>query len=106
MSNVLTVLLLTLLSLTLSSAKNEAGIIDLFNGKDLDGWEGIGGDASKNWEVKDGTLSCTGGKGAQWIATKQEFSDFDLSMDFKLPENGNSGILMPKPISRAPISKN
>jgi hypothetical protein len=76
MSNILTILLLTLLSLTLSSAKNEAGIIDLFNGKDLDGWEGIGGDASKNWEVKDGTLSCTGGKGAQWIATKQEFSDY------------------------------
>jgi len=102
MSNVLTVLLLTLLSLTLSSAKNEAGIIDLFNGKDLDGWEGIGGDASKNWEVKDGTLSCTGGKGAQWIATKQEFSDFDLSMDFKLPENGNSGIFIRAPKEGTP----
>ncbi|MED6300442.1 MAG: family 16 glycoside hydrolase [Verrucomicrobiota bacterium] len=102
MSNILTVLLLTLLSLPLSSAKNEVGIIDLFNGKDLDGWEGIGGDASKNWEVKDGTLSCTGGKGAQWIATKQEFSDFNLSLVFNLPQNGNRGIFIRAPTEGTP----
>ncbi|MEC9036224.1 MAG: family 16 glycoside hydrolase [Verrucomicrobiota bacterium] len=102
MSNIITVTLLTLLSLTLSSAKNGSGNINLFNGKDMDGWEGIGGNATMNWEVKDGTLSCTGGKGAQWIATEQEFSDFDLRMDFNLPVNGNSGIFIRAPKEGTP----
>ncbi len=68
----------------------------LFNGKDLTGWQGMQGPAD-NWGVKDGTLTCTGGKGAHWLATREEFSDFDLSLDFKLPVNGNSGVFIRAP---------
>ena len=68
---------ISLIYLSLFSISNCIADINLFNGKDLQGWEGIGGDASKNWKVKNGTLSCTGGPGAQWIATKVEFSNFD-----------------------------
>ena len=68
----------------------------LFNGKDLMGWQGMQGPAD-NWGVKDGILTCTGGKGAHWLATKEEFSDFDLSLEFKLPVNGNSGVFIRAP---------
>jgi len=68
----------------------------LFNGKDLAGWQGMQGPAD-NWGVKDGILTCTGGKGAHWLATREEFSDFDLSLDFKLPVNGNSGVFIRAP---------
>ena len=68
----------------------------LFNGKDLAGWQGMQGPAD-NWGVKDGILTCTGGKGAHWLATKEEFSNFDLSLEFKLPVNGNSGVFIRAP---------
>ena len=81
MTNILKVALIYILSFPIY---NTIADINLFNGKDLEGWEGMGGEASKNWEVKNGTLSCTGGPGAQWIATDKDFSNFDLTMDFKL----------------------
>ena len=68
----------------------------LFNRKDLTGWQGVQGPAD-SWRVKDGILTCTGGKGAHWLATKEEFSDFDLSLEFKLPVNGNSGVFIRAP---------
>ena len=73
----------------------------LFNGKDLTGWQGMQG-PSDNWGVKDGALTCTGGKGAQWLATKEEFADFDLSLEFKLPVNGNSGVFIRAPRQGTP----
>lgn len=73
----------------------------LFNGKDLTGWQGMQG-SPDNWGVKDGLLTCTGGKGAQWLATSEEFSDFDLSLEFNLPLNGNSGVFIRAPREGAP----
>lgn len=73
----------------------------LFNGKDLTGWQGMQGPAD-NWGVVDGTLTCTGGKGAQWLATAKEYSDFELSLEFKLPVNGNSGVFIRAPKTGTP----
>ena len=77
------------------------GFVDLFNGKDLTGWQGMQGPPD-NWGVKDGVLACTGGKGAQWLATEEEFADFDLSLEFKLPVNGNSGVFIRAPRKGTP----
>ena len=77
-------------------AAAEKGFQPLFNGMDLAGWEGVGGQAG-NWEIKDGALSCTGKPGSQWIATKKEYADFDLRMDFNIPKNGNSGVFIRAP---------
>ena len=68
----------------------------LFNGKNLAGWEGVGGPAS-NWEIKNGVLSCTGRKGSHWIATKEEYTDFDLRLEYNIPKNGNSGVFIRAP---------
>ena len=73
----------------------------LFNGKDLTGWQGMQG-APDNWGVKNGLLTCTGGKGAQWLATSEEFADFDLNLEFNLPVNGNSGVFIRAPREGAP----
>jgi len=82
-----------------SSAERE--FTPLFNGKNLDGWQGIGGPTT-NWTVKNGMLSCTGQKGSQWIATKKEYANFDLSLEYKIPKNGNSGVFIRAPKEGAP----
>lgn len=59
---------------------------EIFNGKDLSGWEGD----TEGYEVKDGVLFCKpGGKN---LATAQDYGDFALSFEFKLEESGNNGI--------------
>jgi hypothetical protein len=63
----------------------------LFNGRDLAGWEGGGQDAALCWKVEDGTLVCTGEKGP-WLRSTEEFDDFNLRLDYKLKEGGNSGV--------------
>ena len=74
----------------------EKGFTPLFNGKDLSGWQGVEGPTT-NWVAKDGILSCTGKKGSQWIATKKEFSNFDLRLEYKIPTDGNSGVFIRAP---------
>ena len=93
--------ILFILSSLVSFAEKEPGFASLFNGKDLSGWQGMGGPTS-NWASKEGILSCTGKSGSQWIATKEEFSDFDLRLEFKIPVNGNSGVFIRAPRKGAP----
>jgi hypothetical protein len=68
----------------------------LFNGKDLEGWTAVGKNdpPDSGWVVEDGILMTKKvgeGHGSD-IITKDEYSNFDLSVDFKLSEGGNSGI--------------
>jgi len=75
----------------------------LFNGKDLSGWEGGGQEGSTppaSWEVRDGLLVCTGKKGT-WLRSKKEYSDFNLRLDYKLQEGGNSGVFLRVPANGA-----
>ena len=71
----------------------------LFDGKTMNGWRGAYMDSlpKKGWEVKDGMLIVreSGGGEAAFggdIVTIQEFSSFELKVDFKLTEGANSGI--------------
>lgn len=75
----------------------------LFNGQNLNGWEAVGGPA-ESWKVKDGVLYTTGegvdwkkGQGGGWLATTETYSDFRLSLEFKLSANGNSGVFLRAP---------
>lgn len=65
--------------------------VNLFNGKDLSGWEIYG---TEIWKVEDGLLVCESGpdKKYGYLATNMYYQDFDLSVDFKQENNGNSGI--------------
>jgi hypothetical protein len=65
----------------------------LFNGKDLSGWEAFG---EELWYVKDGYLVCESGpkKGYGYLATRNYYDDFDLTVEFKQEANGNSGVFI------------
>jgi hypothetical protein len=64
--------------------------VQLFNGKDLTGWEV---DGKKNqWIVQNGEL-ISPGSGSN-IITKEKFRDFKLHIEFKLKPNSNSGVYL------------
>lgn len=69
---------------------------DLFNGKDLNGWEQVGG-ATPCWHVENGMLVTGGEKDGGWLSTTQEYDDFDLQLEFRLPPGGNSGVFIRAP---------
>lgn len=73
--------------------ENSDGFESLFNGKNLDGWVGP---AIENYEVRDGAVVCKPGKGGT-LYTAQEFSDFTVRLEFKLPPNGNNGLAIRYP---------
>jgi len=92
--------LFILLTLAIPTQAEEKGK-PIFNGKDLKGWQGMQGEV-KNWAVKDGALTGSGGEGAQWLATTHEYDDFDLTLEFNLPKDGNSGIFIRAPKEGTP----
>ncbi|MFO0849291.1 MAG: DUF1080 domain-containing protein [Gemmataceae bacterium] len=63
------------------------GFATVFNGKDFDGWQG----ATANYEVVDGALRCKKGKGGV-LFTKDEYADFQVALEIKLPKDGNNGL--------------
>ncbi len=71
----------------------------LFDGVSLNGWRGAYLDSlpARGWEVRDGMIivQASGGGEAAFggdIVTREEFSNFDLRVEFKLTEGANSGI--------------
>ncbi len=76
---------------TLTDAERAAGWELLFDGATTAGWRGFRGDAMPDgWTVADGTLARTGGGGD--IVTVEAFGDFELRLQWKISEAGNSGI--------------
>jgi 3-keto-disaccharide hydrolase len=66
------------------------GFIELFNGRDLTGWERVRGG---QWKVKDSILY-TEGDEKGWLSTVREYDNFELELDFRLPPGGNSGVFL------------
>jgi hypothetical protein len=63
----------------------------LFDGKSLDGWRAYKTqDTPRGWSVVDGTI--TKERGAQDLVTRDQFGDFELELEWKMGEAGNSGI--------------
>lgn len=70
----------------------ELGFSSIFNGKDLTGWTG----AVENYEVRDGAIVCKQGKGGN-LYTSEEYADFVVRLEFKLPPGGNNGLAIRYP---------
>jgi hypothetical protein len=63
----------------------------LFDGTSLDAWRGYKSDkVPPGWKIVDRTLTKDGR--VEDIVSKDEFGDFELEMDWKIGEAGNSGI--------------
>lgn len=73
--------------------------ISLFDGDSLTGWTSFGEDQpGEAWEAADGVLyfnSSKKDKGASGgdLETKETFGNFHLQIEWKISENGNSGIM-------------
>ncbi|HEV3137518.1 MAG TPA: DUF1080 domain-containing protein [Pirellulales bacterium] len=74
----------------------ESGFRPLFNGHNLQGWEGVTSDAAVSWKVVDGTIECTGQRGT-WLRSKEQVDDFNLRLEYKLRPGGNSGVYVRVP---------
>ncbi len=66
--------------------------IDLFDGKTLNGWHKLGGDA--NYSIKDGTIVGTTIHDTPntFLTTDNMYGDFILELDYKVDSTMNSGI--------------
>ena len=90
------------------------GFTALFNGEDLTGWKGLVGnpktraamsedelaaaqakadeEARKHWTVEDGVIVFDG-KGKS-LCTAKDYGDFEMYVDWKIKEKGDSGIYL------------
>jgi hypothetical protein len=66
----------------------------LFDGKTTTGWHSFRKESfpEKGWEVRNGTLELVGGSKAGDIVSKQTFSEFDLTWEWKIQRGGNNGL--------------
>jgi len=85
-----------------TDAEPPSDAIVLFDGKNLDLWRAEGGDSTKaaGWKVHDHIMTVD--KKAAGILTRQRFKNYQLHLEFRIPENitgsgqsrGNSGIFL------------
>ncbi|MBW6536438.1 MAG: DUF1080 domain-containing protein [Mariniphaga sp.] len=100
----------------LAQMPKEEGFVSMFNGKNLDGWQGMLLDGNpikiarmsdaertkaqeeankkmfENWSVKDGQIVFNG-HGANLVSVKN-YKDFELIVDWKITREGDSGIYL------------
>jgi Domain of Unknown Function (DUF1080) len=77
------------------------GFESLFTGKDLSGWQVNKGGNMDRWGAEDGILF-TKGSGGGWLLTEKEYGDFELRLEFRVPEKGNSGVALRSPTEGDP----
>ncbi len=84
---------------TLSKKEKSEGWQLLFDGKTTAGWKGafLSGFPAKGWKVSNGQLMVESSGGSEStnggdIITLTDYSDFELTVDFKITEGANSGI--------------
>jgi len=85
----------------LSSSEKKAGWVLMFNGKDFTGWRQCNGtEMPKNWKIEDDAMKVFTGEGknpgqgsnGDIVYGVKKFRNFELSIDWKTSEMGNSGI--------------
>ncbi len=74
----------------------------LFDGKNADEWVNVKDHAPASWDVHDGVMTVKKGSGGGSIETKRKFKDYQLHVEWRVPENitgsgqarGNSGVFL------------
>ena len=94
--------------------KPPPGFTALFNGKDLSGWQGhidmnerklpeekrkaLAEQRNKRmaeqWSVEHGVIRCKGGRDGVSLQTAKDYKNFELMVDWKIEEKGDSGIYL------------
>jgi len=75
----------------------------LFNGENLEGWNIHG---TELWYVDHGLLVCESGpdKAYGYLSTTKYYDDFELTLEFKQEENGNSGVFIRSTVEGTKVS--
>jgi HEAT repeat protein len=98
----------------ISSVDGEEGFVSMFNGDNLDGWQGLvenplarsrmtdkelaakqkeaDMEMRKNWSVDGGAIWFSG-NGAN-LCSVEEYGDFEMLVDWRITKNGDSGIYL------------
>jgi len=85
-----------------NNAAPPSDAIVLFDGKNLDEWVFAKDKSPAKWTVADGVLTVNKTKGVGNIETKRAFKNYQLHIEWKIPENitgssqarGNSGVFL------------
>jgi 3-keto-disaccharide hydrolase len=78
----------------LTDQEQEQGWELLFNGTDMSQWRNFKKqDVNAKWVVEEGTMKLTG-KGGGDIMTRKSYGNFDLRLEWRISEAGNSGIFI------------
>ena len=85
------------------TVNNITAQIELFNGKNLDGWKIHG---TELWYVEDGLLVCESGPDKEYgyLSTNEFYDDFELTLEFKQEANGNSGVFIRSTVDGTKVS--
>ena len=78
---------------TLAAREKADGFTRLDNGQDLSNWQG----AVDNYQIVDGAIQCKPGKGGN-LLTKEEYADFVVQLEYKVPPAGNNGLAIRAPL--------
>ena len=85
---------------TVGTAPSDA--IILFDGKNLDEWVSAKDKSPAKWDVANGVMTVSKAPGVGNIETKRSFEDYQLHLEWKIPESitgsgqarGNSGVFL------------
>jgi len=82
----------------LTEAQKSEGWKLLFDGQTMNGWRTFKNKENNTWEVLDGTLHCKSSSDTTAtqradIITTEMYANYELSFDFKIAPQGNSGLI-------------
>jgi hypothetical protein len=84
---------------TLRAAEKATGFVLLFDGATTKGWHGYNGRPTPAWSVADCALHTAGTEGNYGsdlradLVTDRQYTNFELSLEWKASTGGNSGVL-------------
>ena len=77
----------------LSAQERAAGWQSLFDGTSLEHWRSYGEtEVDDGWAIENGCLARVGWAGD--LITREQFGDFELKLDWRISDSGNSGIFI------------
>jgi hypothetical protein len=80
---------LSIQSSSLAASQAADGSTVLFDGKTLKGWNVVG---DANWSVADGAVQAD--KGSGFLVTPASYRDFQITLEFWVSEDANSGVFL------------
>jgi hypothetical protein len=86
-----------------AAAPSSSAPVQIFNGKDLTGWVQV---LDSKWTVENGILLARQDpkgrrEGESWLFTERDYTDFILTLKFRVTPGGNSGVFLRDPLTRA-----